>query len=692
MDSCRFSRAASVTIRPASSRASRANRSASANSTGWLTRSRVWMREIGLAPGDAVALMIRNSPIAVALLFAIAKARAIWVPINVQGRGENLGYIFNHSGPKLVIADPDLLPVITASGANLTAAKIFAIREVQAFAKRRRCSAALERACARGRRDIFRHVHVRHDRASKGRSRLPSHAASFGRGGRARVGSACRQRDVHVGAALPHRRRADDRAAADARGDARAGPQFSASRFWRQVRESGATHIHFLGGILQILLKQPPSDLDRAHGARIAWGGGCPREIWRPFEERFGMQIRECYGMTECSSITTYNDNGTLGAVGKPTPWFEVELIDAAGAKVSTGERGEIVVRTSLPGAITRGYLSNPEATARALRGDAFYTGDLGSFDVDGNMYFHGRMTDNVRVRGENVSAMEVEQVAAKHPAVEDCAMIGVAAEIGEQEIKLFVKRKPGRGTRPARAVGLARRAARALSEPALHRHRGRIRAHGEPAHHEAQACGADGARVGPDRGGADASKLGAGLCGSSFSAPAAGFAPVLAKQVAAEAVVCLSTKPERILTSNHRAPALEPHVPPKGQPLTIDGARIKVIQHDGSILRSPRCLRRCGVTSGRRGSLSVGPSADHASPVNADPGVRPVWDAELHRVRQRAQIALDRGVGQRGVISISEEQAALYVLRANWVLQFGPSPTFRRCPWHPGRSLPWPR
>ena len=81
---------------------------------------------------------------------------------------------------------------------------------------------------------------------------------------------------------------------------------------------------------------------------------------------------------------------------------------------------------------------------ARALRGGSFHTGDLGSFDADGNMYFHGRMTDNVRVRGENVSAMEVEQVAAKHPAVEDCAMIGVAAEIGEQEIKLFVKQRPG--------------------------------------------------------------------------------------------------------------------------------------------------------------------------------------------------------------------------------------------------------
>ena len=177
---------------------------------------------------------------------------------------------------------------------------------------------------------------------------------------------------------------------------------------------------------------------------RIAWGGGCPREVWTPFEQRFGVQIRECYGMTECSSITTYNDSGVVGAVGRPAPWFSVALLGPAGEPVPAGERGEIVVRTSLPGAITRGYLSNPEATARALRGEAFHTGDLGSFDADGNMYFHGRMTDTVRVRGENVSALEVEQVAAKHPAIEDCAMVGVKAEIGEQEIKLFVKRRPG--------------------------------------------------------------------------------------------------------------------------------------------------------------------------------------------------------------------------------------------------------
>jgi crotonobetaine/carnitine-CoA ligase len=166
--------------------------------------------------------------------------------------------------------------------------------------------------------------------------------------------------------------------------------------------------------------------------------------------------------MTESSSFTTCNDNGTHGSVGRPMPWFEVALIDPEGRPVAQGERGEIVVRARDPLALTRGYLDNPEATARTLRDGALHTGDHGSFDAEGNLFFHGRMTDSARIRGENVAAWEVESIAAQHPSVADCAMLGVAAEIGEQEIKLFVQPRDGETLdAPALAAWLSTRLAR---------------------------------------------------------------------------------------------------------------------------------------------------------------------------------------------------------------------------------------
>src|SRR5690606_25701008 len=177
---------------------------------------------------------------------------------------------------------------------------------------------------------------------------------------------------------------------------------------------------HHLGGILQLLLKQPESPQDRAHPVRIAWGGGCPAEIWRPFEERFGVRIHECYGMTEASSFSTANTEGVVGSTGRPLPWFKIEILDRDGKPVPVGTRGEIVLTGLEPDCIFRGYFRNPEASAAALRDGRFHTSDVGSFDEDGRMAFHGRLVDSLRVRGENISAWEIEHVINQHPDIED--------------------------------------------------------------------------------------------------------------------------------------------------------------------------------------------------------------------------------------------------------------------------------
>ncbi len=409
-----------------------------------------WLSREGVAPGDRVALMVPNSSDVIAILFGIARVGAVWLPINVQQKGEGLAYILQHSAPSLIIGDAETSKV---AAEGYSGAPVWTL----GVPSGPRCvEASLQQEAPfggplPGADEPFA---IMYTSGTTGRPKgvIVSHRMLRLSGEAVRLVSNAGDGDVmfmweplfHIAGAqmivLPLIENVTLSLT----------PRFSASRFWHEVINARASHIHYVGGILQLLLKQPKSALDRAHGVRIAWGGGCPKEIWQPFEERFGVEIRECYGMTEASSITTWNDRKVVGSVGRPLPWFDVELSGLDGGPVPQGERGEAVVRARIPGAITSGYYKDPDATAKALRNGALFTGDIGSFDGDGNMTFHGRITENVRVRGENVSAFEVESVARKHPEIEDCAMIGVKSDVGEQDIKLIVKLRHGGRLDPA--------------------------------------------------------------------------------------------------------------------------------------------------------------------------------------------------------------------------------------------------
>jgi crotonobetaine/carnitine-CoA ligase len=219
-------------------------------------------------------------------------------------------------------------------------------------------------------------------------------------------------------------------------------PRFSASRFWEEVARYQATHLHFVGGVLQLLLKQPPSNFDRCHQLEVAWGGGAPVEVWTEFQQRFGVPVREGYGMTETSSFSVINVDGKLGSIGKAVDYFEVEIADDSGHRLEAGQVGEIRVAEREPGTLTVGYFRNEEKTAETIRNGWLYTGDLGRQDEDGYFFFLGRKKDSLRRRGENVSAWEVENVVNSHPDVEESALIGVVNEFADEDLKIFLKLK----------------------------------------------------------------------------------------------------------------------------------------------------------------------------------------------------------------------------------------------------------
>ncbi|GGE02099.1 crotonobetaine/carnitine-CoA ligase [Gemmobacter megaterium] len=399
-----------------------------------------------LVKGDRVVVMMANSLGALAVIHGLMRAGLVWVPVNPSLVGEPLAHVIRTTQPGLVICDAGVEPALAdCDAAQGIPVEILRDRGLPAGGgvPATSCPDPADLAAimfTSGTTGPAKGVMVSHmmlELAAEGVALCADLVPGdnlfmwepFYHIGGAQVIVLPLIRDVHLTIA----------------------DRFSASRFWQDVAQGGCTHIHHLGGIIQILLKQPPGPQDRAHKVRIAWGGGCATEAWRPFEDRFGVQIRECYGMTECSSLTTWNDEGVVGAVGRPMPWFDIDLRAEDGRILGPGEgRGEIVVRSSLSGAITQGYFRNPEATARALRPEGFRTGDLGSWDAEGRLFFHGRMTDSVRCKGENVSAFEVESVAARHPQVVDAAMVGVKADIGENDILLFIQPQPGHSPDPA--------------------------------------------------------------------------------------------------------------------------------------------------------------------------------------------------------------------------------------------------
>ena len=406
------------------------------------------LKSQGLQMGDRVAVMLPSHPDHLYLLFALARLGMVRVPINVHLLGAPLAHLLHELAPQAIVADTAFRAALEELGINLprTIWRNGIDGEFDRFASCDEDDAA----------PLVRTDEIIALSPSSGTTGAPKGVLKSDRQLRAGPMAILRLTEAGPGdvflfwEALHHGSGVAVAIAALMGGFQLAMlERFSASGFWDDVRRHQATHIHYLGSVLPMLLKQPERPNDREHGVRIAWGGGCPADVWHAFAERFGVSMREGYGLSELITFVTANIDGPPGSIGKPLSYYEISLLADDGSPVEPGDKGEVAIRALDPRLGFLGYFRNPQADAAARRGELFLSGDLAHRDANGNLFYAGRKKDMLRRRGINIAAWDVESVFAQHDAVAEVALVGVPSELGEDELKLFVRLREGASITP---------------------------------------------------------------------------------------------------------------------------------------------------------------------------------------------------------------------------------------------------
>jgi len=168
----------------------------------------------------------------------------------------------------------------------------------------------------------------------------------------------------------------------------------------------------------------------------------------------FGPVMTQTYAQTECMLIISFmgpedyfdengnpHDEGRLASCGRPAPFVRVAIKDEVGNILGPNHRGEVVVQSDM---VMDGYYKNPKATKESIRDGWLHTGDIGYLDNDGYLYIVDRAKDMIISGGFNIYPIEIEQVLWSHPAIEDCAVIGVPDDKWGEAVKAVVMLKPG--------------------------------------------------------------------------------------------------------------------------------------------------------------------------------------------------------------------------------------------------------
>jgi fatty-acyl-CoA synthase len=231
--------------------------------------------------------------------------------------------------------------------------------------------------------------------------------------------------------------------------------QAAVDTFLTKVAEHRATHTFLPPTLIYMILDHPDLETSDLSSLQCFWYGAAPMSAKRLEEAltRIGPVMAQLFGQTEAPMMISmmspsdhFRADGSiaterLSSAGRPAPLVTVALMNPDGTMAPAGDRGEIVVRSSL---VMRGYYKNPEATAEAGAHGWHHTGDIGFIDDEGFLHIVDRAKDMVITGGFNVYSTEVEQALMSHPAVADCGVIGLPDEKWGERLTAVLQLRPG--------------------------------------------------------------------------------------------------------------------------------------------------------------------------------------------------------------------------------------------------------
>lgn len=427
----------------------------------------------GIGHGDHVAVMLPNCPEFLWVVWGLVKLGAVAVPLNTAAKGDMLKYFLEQSDAVMMVLDSEWTDRVAAIAPTLSHVKTWIFKgdvPGEAFQARVPQAQLIPLLLLESEHDTAPPVGaVRHDDAhlivytsgTTGPSKgvLCPHSQGLGVGRAISGEYGYLPQDV-IYACLPlfhvNALWYSCTAALWAEATFALSPRFSASHFWQEIRETGATQFNSLGAMTNILLQLPPGPQDRNHQLRQIMAVPMTRDLYTVLRERYGVAVTSLFAMSENYGVTVFVPNDRedkLGSAGSARGASQVRIADDDGRVLPPGEVGEIQVRPMHPGSMMKGYYKMPEQTAQAFIDGWFCTGDRGYLDADGYLYFIDRKKEAIRRRGENISAYEVELILSRHPAILEVAAIPVPSEMSEDEVMVYVVLKPGQQLSPQEVV-----------------------------------------------------------------------------------------------------------------------------------------------------------------------------------------------------------------------------------------------